>query len=120
VDEADPMDAAEAVANAVSVSHAGYNTGHGWRPIPASFCRISSPAGRCTADNVIDLQDQETRSKIAFGRPGMDKNMAICLNAASKGATQSITLESYLEHCGRGHRADLGALSVSSVPSLSA
>jgi hypothetical protein len=113
------MDVAEAAANAVSVSHAGYNTGHGWRPIPAAFCRISSPADRCTADNLIDLQNQETRSKVALGRLGIDKNMAICLNAASKGATQSITLESYLDHCGRGHRADLGSMGPLTV-SLSA
>ena len=109
VDEVDPMDAAEAAAAAVSVS---YSTGHGLSPLPTTFCAISSPSDRCSADNLIDMQDEATRNKIAdaHGARAIDKHMAVCLNAASHGATQPVTLEGYIEACGRGHSANLGPM----------
>ena len=110
------MDAAEAAADAVAVS---YSTGHGMSPIPTTFCALSTPSDHCTADNVIDIQDEATRNKIAnaagHGARLLDTHMAVCLNAASHGATQPITLETYLDNCGRGHSATLGPIGLVTV-----
>lgn len=102
-DEIDPIDAAEAAADTVSAT-VQYDTGHGMDPVPITFCAFSTPSDRCSADNLIDMSDLDTQVKMgkSNGGRGLDRRMAICLNHASNGGRDRITLESYIDSCGSG------------------
>lgn len=97
----DPMDASEAAADAVAVS---YTTGSGNHPIPATFCAFSTPGDHCTSDNKIIMSDRATQVKMASSRggKGLTADMYECMAKASNGGADPITMDAYLEYCGRG------------------
>mmetsp|Transcript_66606 Transcript_66606/g.108075 ORF Transcript_66606/g.108075 Transcript_66606/m.108075 type:complete len:137 (-) Transcript_66606:255-665(-) len=81
-----------------------YSTGSGMRPIPVSFCVMSSATGNCTSDSMIDLQDPATQVKLAKSNNGKGPtpSFAKCLYGASNGGADPITMDAFIEHCGRG------------------
>ena len=81
-----------------------YSTGSGMRPIPVSFCVMSSATGNCTSDSMIDLQDPATQVKLAKSNNGKGPtpSFAECLYGASNGGADPITMDAFIEHCGRG------------------
>ena len=81
-----------------------YSTGSGLRPIPISFCVMSSATDYCTSDSMIDLQDPATQVKLAKSNNGKGPtpSFAECLYGASNGGAVPITMDAFIEHCGRG------------------